>query len=523
MQRRAFFQSIFDTVPGVERQTPAESSASGPSALAPYTLPLSLSESYHFLRRAGFSPNMTLAQTLVSKSATEAFDLMFGTTPPAIPDPPGTWVDEEQYDPKTLPVGPNFQVLSAWANTYVSLINWWVDRMRQDETSATEKLVLFWSGHFTSEFTIGEDFVLPQLLYRQNATLRLYALGSFEKFLKAITLDPAMLVYLSGTVNVKSQPNENYAREMLELFSCGIGHYSEAEIREAARVLSGWKVPLFIDSIKKNGVFTPYFEPADHDTRAKTFMGDAISERSDAQNTESRVRTEEVHHLIDILFREREHEIALLICSKLYSYYVYSKPHAADPQLLSEMAAVFVASSFDIRSVVKLLLCSSEFYEQKNRGVQVKTAAEFIVGFERQLGVQSKNSMNYMALLEQSLMDPPNVAGWQGYHMWLSTKTYPLRIQCARELIELMSDEIVQEFLKNFSMRTDLEALIDAMTEFLFARPLSAERKTHYKNVLLGSAKEYEWPSILVDEVSCGTRVRTFLNTVIKAPDFHLC
>ena len=144
MHRRSFLGSLVQRSVRKERAYQEAYVQPLANALEPYALPLNLQDSYHLLRRAGFSPTVSSAKALVSKSAADAFDIVLGTGLEPAPDAPGTWIDDTQYDPKTLPIGPRFQVLSAWANTYISMMNWWVERMRLDEQMGREKLTLFW-------------------------------------------------------------------------------------------------------------------------------------------------------------------------------------------------------------------------------------------------------------------------------------------------------------------------------------------------------------------------------------------
>ena len=493
------------------------------AGLAPYATQLTLDDAYHLLRRYTFAPTKSVADQLVGKTADTAVDMLLGTGSEADPTSPGSWVDIAQENPATVDIVTRGGIESTWKTNFGKLQNWWIDLMRSEAFPATEKLTLFWSGHFTSEFTFDEAFLPPQVLYRQNLMLRKNRLSDLMSFIEEVTLDAGMLVYLGGVLNVKGKPNENYAREVMELFSCGIGWYTEGDIREASRVLTGWKSSLYSDSPAKNGLFNSYFEPRDHDIGAKQYMGQSIPARDDTTNTEFLVRTEEIRKMISILFEYRTDAIAKYISRKLYRYFVYSSPSGSDEAIISEMANIFMQNNFQVRPLLKALLSSQHFFDTANRGVQIKTPAEYVVGFARQLGVSLTTGSAAMGLLEQVLMDPPNVAGWTGYRTWISTKTFPQRMKYAKDLITALSDAQIQTFIKQFPNYNDVNKIVDAMTAYFLPVAVSTSRHDYYVNILINNGQPYEWTSIVNDVATCSVRVRNFLNAIVKAPDFHLC
>jgi hypothetical protein len=180
---------------------------------------------------------------------------------------------------------------------------------------------------------------------------------------------------------------------------------------------------------------------------------------------------------------------------------------------------------------VRALLSSAHFFDAANRGVQIKTPAEYVVGLARQLGTAlpatavatSDVTKGSMASMEQVLMDPPNVAGWPGYRNWINTKSYPQRSQYARDLIKAWTDAQIQTFVKQFPNYTDVNAIVKGVTEFLFPVPVSQKRHDYYVSVLLAGAKDYEWAGIINNVTTGGVRMRTLMNAMMKAPDFHLC
>jgi hypothetical protein len=229
-----------------------------------------------------------------------------------------------------------------------------------------------------------------------------------------------------------------------------------------------------------------------------------------------------------ILFSYRTDAVANFIARKLYRYFVYSNPAVADTTVLTEMATLFKQSNFQLRPLIKALLSSTHFYDAANRGVQIKTPAEFVVGLARQLGLNLPTSgidsgVGAMNETEQVLIDPPNVAGWPGHRDWINTKSYPQRLKFARALIASVTDAQAQTFVKQFTGYADIVKFVDSFSTFMFPVPITDARKTNYKSILLSGSPDYEWNTIVNNASTCGVRVRSLLNAVMKAPDYHLC
>ncbi len=549
MQRRDFFSFLFSS--GAERSSQSEyhlaaeqvylapndennsdtqkSTAQLQSGLEPYTSPLDRRRALHLVRRLSFAPNYSLINQLVGKTAQEAVNIVLGTSASVtLPtNPPGTWINDITENPDRADNDTRSQIQGRWGGQFGSLQSWWTNLMLTESFPAREKLVLFWSGHFTSEFAFDDMYNPPQLLFRQNQTLRKDCLGDFRQLTEDITLDGAMLNYLGGTLNTKGSPNENYARELLELFTTGLGAYTEGDVKEAARALTGWRASRFNDEPRPNGNFNTYFVPSAHDTGAKQFLGVTIPARDADSNTELLVRSGEVRRLVNIIFEQRPNEAARFICTKLYRFFVYANPStnaasANATSVIQQMADVFRRSNYQILPVLQALFSSAHFYDEANIGVQIKTPAEFVLGLARQLGVSAGNAVGTMNSLEQVLIDPPTVAGWDGYRTWLSTKTYPLRVQYAQNLIRGISNDALSTWARQFPQAENVQSLVSGIAEFLFPKTLSANRLQGYVNALLAGAPDYEWAGILRDNNAAGTRLKTLLSQMVKAPDIQL-
>ena len=527
MNRRSFFQGIFTDT---RSHSPAFADAAGFSAdpripasagLEPLIEPLSLQQAYHLLRRITFAPTVEAARQLQGKTAPEALELLLGTGSGELPAGP-SWVDSATENPLSADMYTRFQIEGGRKSFFGQLQNWWLGLMVQENLPVAEKLTLFWSGHFTTEFD-SDVYVLPQLLYRQNQLLRRSRLGNFRTLAENITLDGAMLTYLGGELNFAGKPNENYARELMELYTTGLGQYTEGDVQEAARVLTGWRIAKFSDEKAPNGIYNIYFEPTAHDINAKQFMGRSIPARDADTNTEFLVRRDEVQRLISILFEERGPAIASFICEKIYRHFVYSRPGSSDQEIISGLSSLFRQHDFEIRPVLFALLSSQHFFAENNQGVQIKTPAEFVVGLARQLGATLSQANSVMNAIEQSLMDPPDVSGWAGWRTWISTKTYPLRLQFARNLLSSVSDQQLVSLMKKFPEYQDVDRAASALEEYFLPKKVSSARHENYVKILLQNAPEYEWPSIMQDTPTAARNIRALLAVIIKAPDFQLC
>jgi uncharacterized protein (DUF1800 family) len=492
------------------------------SGIEEHTDPLTLEDVLHLCRRVGFGATMPQAKQMVGKTASELVDILLGADDePDLPSP-GTWVDSTTEDPLGADQQTRSQIYATWNSNWKKLGNWWLLEMQKD-SKAVEKLTLFWSGHWTSEFSFDETYSVPQTLYRQYKTLRKHRLTGFQDMALELTVDNAMVYYLGGTFNEVGKPNENYARELMELYTLGIGWYTEGDVKEAARVLTGWKSSRYSDEPAPNGFYNSWFNASKHDIGAKQFMGQTIAARTIDNNTEFQVKTQEIGRLIDIIFTVRAEAVSRFISDRVYRYFVYSSTEATDPVIIEGLAKPFREDGFKVRTLLKTLLTSKHFYDVALRGCQIKTPVEFVVGLMRQLGVVNSDPQSWTGKMDQYMMDPPNVAGWPGYRSWISTNTYPQRRQFAQELVKAMTDSRALELIKEFDDYSDVKKFVQNVCVYLFPVQVTQERLDFYKSALLQGAPDYDWPVILNTPSSAAAKFRNMLNTMAKAPDFQLC
>jgi len=255
-------------------------------------------------------------------------------------------------------------------------------------------MTLFWHGHFTSGFREVRHAVF---MYEQNEFLRRRALDNFRELLIGIGRDRAMLVYLDGFRNRKRHPNENYARELMELFTLGVGNYSERDVIEAARAFTGW-------AFDDHGFV---FRPRDHDDGVKRFLG--------------RVGRFDGDDIVDIILEQPA--CSRFLARKLLTFFVRPDP---PKRLVENLAKEIRRQKYELKPVMRTLLLSRAFYAPASRGSLVKSPVELVVGTARQLGVKIANlpaANQAMIAMGQELMQPPNVKGWDGGPKWINTAT----------------------------------------------------------------------------------------------------
>jgi uncharacterized protein (DUF1800 family) len=294
----------------------------------------------------------------------------------------------------------------------------WLNRILHGPEPLREKLTLFWHGHFA---TSNHKVESVALMDRQNETLRNHALGRFGAILEAIIADPAMLVWLDGGTSKKAKPNENFAREFLELFTLGTGHYAERDVREAARAFTGWVRQDSRGGFQETVAFVHDKTQVDDET--KTFLG-----QTGAWGPSDMVR----------IVLERP-EAATFLAHKLYRYFV-SEAGTPGPELIDPLAAEIKQHDFVIGPVVETILRSRHFYSQFVYRQRIKSPVEFSAGLVRVLEIP-RHAINPLALSAacdmqgQELFVPPNVSGWAGGAIWINSTTLLGRTNWAADVV----------------------------------------------------------------------------------------
>jgi uncharacterized protein (DUF1800 family) len=346
----------------------------------------------HLLRRAGFGGTNAEVGRLAGLSADAAVDWLMH---PSTPD-------------LTFPDYPSMDELYAEKKYHARIQTelWWLDRMLRTQHPLTEKMTLFWHGHFATSIAK----VPAPLMARQIDVFREKGMGNFRTLLAAVSVDPAMTVWLDNRANAKLHPNENYAREVMELFTLGLGNYTEDDVKEGARALTGWTY---------NGkTMTVAFDPRRHDDGIKTFLG--------------RTGSFGLDDVVDILVAQPVHQ--RFIARKLLEFFVYSDP---EPELTEAVAQVYGLSGFDIAKTVGTILRSNVFFSQRAYRALPKSPIEFTIGLLRYSGATSVPPKLPDALrrMGQEPLAPPNVKGWDGGPTWINTSTLLTRFNFVNALV----------------------------------------------------------------------------------------
>jgi len=388
------------------------------SSLAIYTTPLDASKAAHLYKRLGFSASIDTINAAVGMTASTLVDQLINEALALPPTAPPAWADwnnsnypEDDAARRTL---VNEQ-REEWRTTYGNdLLN----------NNLRDRLSFFWSNHFVTEVDI---YNCNSFLYHYTNCLQRNALGNFKTFVSEIGLTDAMLYYLDGVFNNGNNPNENYARELYELFTLGEGNaYTEEDIIETAKALTGYVERGEI------GCSPVMFDPTKHDTDSKTIFGQTDTFGYDG--------------VIDNLFDQRPTEIAGFICEKLYNFFVH--PDAKDEEnngnakdVIRDLATTFVSNNFELAPVLSQLFKSEHFFDDEAIGVIIKSPMDIFLNFIKETNfaytdVTVASVVESSRMLSQELFDPVDVAGWQRDRSWINTNFMIGRWITSAELID---------------------------------------------------------------------------------------
>jgi uncharacterized protein (DUF1800 family) len=377
--------------------------------------PITEDEARHLLRRTGFgiaTPAEVVA--LVSNGSLDyegAVDALLDGMRTKPSSPLLGWFDEKPQrgrDVRELPIADQEAYKNLWLKRRRTVRHWWLGEMLTTPSPLTERMTLFWHGHFTSSVN---KVKYATLMYEQNALFRREAIGNFARLLRAVSKGPAMLIYLDNRDNKAGHPNENFARELLELFTLGEGQsYTERDIREAARALTGWRVDIARAAFDMNQKV--------HDDGTKTFLGE--TGRFDGDD------------IVGIVLKQRR--TADYITERLWRAFVDDAPDRSE---VARLADNFRRSGYEIRPLLKGLLMTPRFRAAANRGLLVKSPIDLGVGTYRLIGAAPDNMKRFEGALRrmgQDVFNPPNVKGWPGGKSWINSTTLSLRQQFLRKV-----------------------------------------------------------------------------------------
>ncbi len=527
MDRRAFFTAPFKEKDKGEKEivvTHKKSLRDVTSTLDPYVGTWGRNEVMHLLKRTMFGAKVEDVNYFMSRTLGQTVNQLLTPTAATInPAPPL----KDYSDPTGAGNTPDGVTAgTTWVNTVSidgtvnglrrgSYKKWLTGLMINQDRSILEKMTLFWLNHFGTEADIVGNGIY---CYKHNQLLRANALGNFKELVRLVTVDAAMLKYLNGNVNTAAAPDENYARELQELFTLGKGsgsQYTENDVKEAAKVLTGYVA---------NGLsLTPVsFTANRHSTVNKTFSSfynnTVITGRTGATAGEL-----ELADLLNMIFSKEE--VAKFIVRKLYIWFVYYEIDAAtETNIITPLANIFRTNGYQVKPVLDKLFKSKHFFDVKNRGCQIKSPVDLVIGSIREFSmvIPPLTTTNWndaygmwgyihgrLSVLQQSLHDPPNVSGWPAYYQqpgfyenWISTDTLPKRNIFTDTLVEMgytrNGKKIIFDCVglaKKLANPSDPNELVNDLVALLLRAPLSAASKTQIKTqiILANQASDYYW------------------------------
>lgn len=521
---------------------------------------LNKTESTHLAKRVLFGASPDDVAWFTGKKVREVMDQLLNTTED-IPAPPVNNYNDDKYTDEEIAPGQSWISASKQSGMNVgkrknSLKSWWVGLMINQQRTLREKMVLFWHNHFSNEMNKVDNALFS---YKQNGLFRQYALGNFKDLVKAISTDPSMLKYLNGNNNVKKAPDENYGRELQELFTVGKGpgsHYTEDDVKAAARVLSGFRIENKILP-ESHGLF----DPKRHDETDKQFS--SFYNNTIVKGRKGDEGAQELDDLLNMIFDQEE--VSLFICRKLYRFFVYHTiDEDTEKNIIGPLAKTFRKKNYEIKPVLQQLFCSKHFFDSNNQGCMIKSPVDFCVGLCREFNIVFPEATDFIqqyALwynihttanqLQQNLGDPPNVAGWQAYYqipqfdkIWINSDTLPKRNQFTDRMVnngfskdkKKISIDVIA-FVKTFSNPADPDALINECAQRLYTVPLPDKEKQYLKEGILlsglqGKMSDHYWTDAwtqLTDHADDGNKkdvtakLKRLFQYLMNLPQYQLC
>jgi len=552
MDRRSLFSSL---------NTKAHSRSTAPlpvnGGLTPYSGPWTYATAAHLLRRAMFGPSHQQINQAVRDGLSGTLDKLTANLP--LPSPPVLY-SESVIDPNVRkgqtwvdkPLSPSVQGLVPMKEN--SLYAWLMEQIFSEGVSLREKMTLFWHNHF-----VVSDIFDPRYNYEYIQLLREYSLGNFKTLTQKVTIDKSMLVYLNGNQNTNRAPNENYARELMELFTIGKGPvagpgdyttFTEQDVLAMAKALTGW----IIVSDPRNETFLPY---ASYNNQRHDISTKQLSHRfNNIQITNA--GADEYKNVVDILFTKRE--AATFICRKLYGYFIYYKiDQAIEDEIINGLADILQANNFEIKPVVRTLLASEHFYSVQALGCMIRPPYEFMFNtlkatkftpptdLEQKYNVFLSIYRNFTGM-QQVYFDIPTVAGWDPYHqepafheIWINSATYPTRIAFTTQFVNksFRARQIqtpfgleLPEYVQNLPNPGNATSLVADVVAHLLPQPLVANQLDYLKRTLLGNLTETQWatnwnnyannPGNTQARTTVDTRLKPFFAALMAMPEYYL-
>lgn len=492
--------------------------------ITPYTGTFGKPELAHLLRRTMLGLTKPALTHFAGMTMNQVVNELLTVPTPA--SPPLNYV-ASTVDPQ-VPYGQTWTtVLGGGAhdsNRRNSLRGWWIGQMLNQGYSIHEKMAIFWHNHVPIEYQSDR----PNYLYWYVKLIRDHALGNFKTFIREVTLTPAMLNYLNGVDNTRTAPNENFARELQELFTIGKdlpSYFTEADIQAAAKVLTGWR--------NNNTTETVYFTLSRHDITDKVFSSFYNNTVIVGQNTATG-GTDELNALLDMIFTHQE--VAKFVVRKLYRFFVYYNIDATvESDVIVPLAETYRNNNYEIIPVLQELFTSQHFYDTLQKSSHIRNPADFVIGTLRAFNMvfptdvtalyTSWRTINtYMGYQQMEMGNPPNVAGWTPYYqapgfheIWINADS----LRRKREFIDRCFGSTfsgvsidMMAFTATMDNPSDPDLLIEEVLELFHPLPSEPALKNSLKSILLsGQTTNSYWTTAWNNYVSAPTNV-TFISVV---------
>ena len=469
----------------------------------------------HLLKRTVTGSTLEEIYTLVNDGMETSIQNILADQ--ELPGPPGEWVSEELPDWNSLSPEDVNQIIQTYHNRMKTFQKWWGQRMMDGGMNITELMTLFWHSYFASAYS---KVFYPQAMYQQNNVFRTLCLGNFKDLLRQVTFGPAMMIWLDISGSRKEAPNENFARELMELFTLGVDNYSQDDVVAASHAFTGYVT---------NGLLTNYdFDTMEgwgywwtdwHDFDDKTFMGQTGPWTGD--------------DIINMIL-DRD-ECAIHICRKIYKWFLYNE---TDTDFIESMADVLRTNDYEIKPVLEYLFTNDHFYDPAYVGANIQNPVQLFLGSIKRLNMQNQPFdsdffYNVQHALNMILFEPPDVNGWTGYRSWINSNTFPMRKALLCSLVTgespfgnfgsyLNVPALAQSLYDENDGNYPAVQVVQKLAFIFFGLPLTESLEERMLEILLDGAEPYDWNINLPAYNAQWNRMEDLLQHMMRIPEFQL-
>ena len=469
----------------------------------------------HLLKRTVTGANLEEIHTFINNGMETSIQGLLAEQ--ELPSPPGAWVNEELPDWNSLSTDERQEIIQAYYNRMRVFQKWWAKRMMNGGLNITEVMTLFWHSYFASAYS---KVFYPQAMYQQNNVFRTSCMGNFKDLLRQVTFGPAMMIWLDISGSRKEAPNENFARELMELFTLGVDNYSQSDVVAASHAFTGYVT---------NGVETNYdFDTMEgwgywwtdwHDFDDKTYMDQTGPWTGD--------------DIINMILARDE--CAIHICKKLYKWFLYDN---ADLDFIDGMADILRSNDYEIKPALEYLFSSEHFYDPMFNGSNIQNPVQLYLGTIKRLKMEEQPfDTNFFTEiqdhLDMILFEPPDVNGWLGYRAWINSNTLPLRKAMLCALVNhespfgsfgnyLNIPSVAQSLVNDNDDTYHIIQVIDNLALLFLGIEIDETLTEQLLNIALDGAEPYDWNISLPAHHAQWSRFEDLLMYMIRLPEFQL-